>query len=210
MTKFSNYVSDNMLIESVIDEVKDEQIDSLYEELNLIETELNEFLGLNKVAKKLSDWSGKLTSASDTVDSKIEKTKKDIKDKVETAKKKVSDTKDSIAKSVADKKASIIKSFVTISTAAKEQLKKIFPEAKVNELTEEQKATFEEIKGVYEKLVANKKVTGIDAIKIIALILAGASVPGAIPTIKEYNKQLNRFRTLPGVSSFIFSVKENS
>lgn len=106
-----------------------------------------------------------------------------------------------------EKKAAVKDSWMKISTSAKALFKKTFKDVK--DVTPDQKKVLADLEGIYEKLAANKAVTGLEAIKVIAAVLAGAGETGTVPSYKAYSNQLNRLRTLPGMNGFKFAVKAN-
>lgn len=106
-----------------------------------------------------------------------------------------------------EKKAAVKDSWLKISSSAKALFKKTFKDVK--DVTPDQKKVLADLEGIYEKLAANKAVTGLEAIKVIAAVLAGAGETGTVPSYKAYSNQLNRLRTLPGMNGFKFAVKAN-
>jgi hypothetical protein len=218
MSQFTSWLEDNLLAESLIESVEKNELDELNLFLTESEIQLNEFLGLGKLAKKVGAFSEK-------ADKKAEEVKKGVKEFGEKAKDvakgvahEVIDPAVAVAKTNVDfakatkkaatEKATEIKDkFVKISQASKEILKGWHQKA--TELSPEQKKTLDELQPLYDRLVDGKKINGADAIRIIASVLAGSKESGHFPTYKAYTKQLETLRTLPGISSFKFTVAKN-
>jgi len=216
------YIDNSMIAESLVESVDVEELDTLAEELLLIEGELNELFGFRKIASKLrtkaDEYAGKLEKVSDEGDKKVATARKFVDDKAKAAGKFVDDKATSARKFVSDKaetagkaiekkkedvKDSVVKSF----GATQEAFKKFF---NIKNLTAEQEATKKDLEPLYEKIMNGKTISGADTLKILAAVLAGAEEAGKVPGFKKYQNQLTRLRTTPGMSSFKFSVKANN
>ena len=218
MSHFTGWLEDNLLAESLIENVEKNELDELNEALDIQLDTLNEFLGLGKLAKKVGAFSEK-------ADKKAEEVKKGVKEFGEKGKevvkgmaKEVIDPAREVVKSnldfakatkkAAQEKASDIKEkFVKVSQASKEILKQWHQKA--TELSPEQKKTLDELQPLFDRLVDGKKLNGADSIKVIACVLSGTKEAGHFPSYKAYTKQLETLRTLPGISSFKFTVAKN-
>lgn len=148
--------------------------------------------------KEMADRLGKISDAADK--------------KVADVKKAVSDKKNDVvvgakmaAKDIAEKKDAIKGSLLKISDESRKAFSKLFKN--LTELSEDQKKTLSEVEGIFTKLTEGKTVSGVEAIKIIATVLAGSPESNSVPSFKAYTKQLERLRALPGISSYKFSVK---
>lgn len=224
---FRNYLNNTMLADELLESVQESELETLNEELLLIEGELNEIFGLGKLAAKIK-------KASDKGDEKAEELKGKAKEAIASAKEKGKEVLDTakhagkmFAKDVVDAEhgpvktgKAILKTGEEMGKAAKEKAVELFTKSQsvfkdiwgkmsTENLTADQKATVEELKGIFGKLAAGKFLSGVDSIKVLAAVLAGSPEAGKIPSIKAYNKQLERLRTTPGMSSFKFTVKIN-
>ena len=223
MSQFLEYLNDNLIAESFIDTIEKDEIDSLVEGLNESEEILNEFLGLGKLAKKVGAFSEKADKKADEVKEKVKSAVEKGKETVEKAayagKEIGKDIKQTVAgvaetnkdfakatkKAFDAKKEEVKEKFVKLSGAAKDVLKQWHE--KIGELNDSQKQTLAELDPLYTKLKEGKSVGGPEAIKILSVVLAGVAEGGKYPSYKAYTKQLEKLRTLPGISSFRFTVK---
>lgn len=182
-----------------------------------------------KAAKEKADREAKADKSKASKDAKTED-KKEMADRLgkmsASADKKVTAAKDAVvsaakdkvntavvgaklaAKDISDKKDAIKDSFLKVSDEAKTIFKKFFKDTK--NVSEDQKKTLGEVEGIFTKLTEGKTVSGVEAIKILATVLAGSPEANAVPGFKAYTKQLERLRALPGISSYKFSVKVNA
>lgn len=213
---FRNYLNNTMLADELLESVQESELETLNEELLLIEGELNEIFGLGRLASMIK-------KVSDRGDKKAEELKEKGKEVLDTAK----HAGKMFAKDVVDAEhgpvktgKAILKTGEEMGKAAKEKAVELFTKSQsvfkdiwgkmsTENLTADQKATVEELKGIFGKLAAGKFLSGVDSIKVLAAVLAGSPEAGKIPSIKAYNKQLERLRTTPGMSSFKFTVKIN-
>lgn len=216
-----NYIDANVITEEILESVETmEDLTVLSEELELIESELNELFGwAKKAAKKVYTAADKAEAVADKAKAKV---KEFASDAAYVAKNISKDAKEGVTDTISgnrdaaraakrafdEKKAEVKDKLVAISTASLDNAKKLF--GSLAGASEEVKATAKELEEVMAKLSAGKSVSGVDAIKILAAVLAGAEENGKLPTIKKYKKQLERLRTTPGISSFKFSVKANA
>jgi len=218
MSQFTSWLEDSLLAESLIETVEKNELDELSEALEIQLDTLNEFLGLGKLAKKVGAFSEKADKkaeeikgkAKETIDTGKEVVKgigKDIVSPVKEIAKTNLDFAKATKKAAVEKATEIKDKFVKISQASKEILKQWHQKA--TELSPEQKKTLDELQPLYDRLVDGKKINGADAIRIIASVLAGSKESGHFPTYKAYTKQLETLRTLPGISSFKFTVAKN-
>lgn len=228
MSKFLDYVNDTLLVESVINDVEVTELSETFEVLCEAEVRLDEFLGLGKLADKLK-------GASEKADKKVADVKKGAKDFAkeageaygsakdavknaakETAGKIATDAKEvgksfkeigEFAGKTAKEKAEAVKDkFVQVSAQAREGLKKIF--SNIKDASEDQKKVLADLAPLFEKIEAGKSVGGAGAISIMAAVLA-MDASGATPSYKSYQKQLEKLRTTPMLSSYRFSVKKS-
>lgn len=156
-----------------------------------------------KVAAAKTAIADKKKEVVDAVTAKKEAIKTDLKGKGYAAERAVADAK----KSIGDKKEAVKDSFLKVSSGATTLFKKLFKN--LGELSEDQKKTVSDLEGIYEKLSAGKAVGGLEAIKILATILAGSGETGEVPSYKAYSKQLAKIRELPGFNGYKFAVKAN-
>lgn len=233
--KFTQYLSDKVLCESVIDQLNEEvEIDELNESLELMEAELNEFLGLGKLASKVKGAAEKLGGFSDKADKKIdnakeaakkkiEDTKTDIKNtakgaqysaerKINAAKKTVSDIGDraTVAKDeLVAKKNELKAKFTSVLKKSKDVFAK-FGEEAISALKPAQKELAVELAPLFTKMKKGRAIGGEQALMVIAAVLAGvANADGGFPTKSEYEKKLSYLRGQPGLASFAFTAKYN-
>ena len=221
MSKFLDYVNDTLLVESVIDSVEGDELNETFEVLCEAEEQLNELLGLGKLADKLKSLSTK-------GDKKVEDVKKGAKDALETGKEAAKNiAKETVGKLATDakevgksfkeigefagKKASekaeaVKEKFVQVTGQAREALKKMFKG--VASASDDQKKVLADLAPLFEKIESGKSVSGANAIQILAAIFA-MGPDGQTPSFKAYQKQLERLRTTPMLSSFRFSVKKS-
>lgn len=221
MSKFLDYVNDTLLVESVIDSVEGDELNETFEVLCEAEEQLNELLGLGKLADKLKSLSTK-------GDKKVEDVKKGAKDALETGKEAAKNiAKETVGKLATDakevgksfkeigefagKKASekaeaVKEKFVQVTGQAREALKKMFKG--VASASDDQKKVLADLAPLFEKIESGKSVGGEGAIRVLASILA-MDASGQTPSFKAYQKQLERLRTTPMLSSFRFSVKKS-
>lgn len=221
MSKFLDYVNDMLLVESVIDSVEGDELNETFEVLCEAEEQLNELLGLGKLADKLKSLSTK-------GDKKVEDVKKGAKDALETGKEAAKNiAKETVGKLATDakevgksfkeigefagKKASekaeaVKEKFVQVTGQAREALKKMFKG--VASASDDQKKVLADLAPLFEKIESGKSVGGEGAIRVLAAILS-MSADGQTPSFKAYQKQLERLRTTPMLSSFRFSVKKS-
>ena len=215
MSQFTSWLEDNLLAESLIENVEKNELDELNLFLTESEIQLNEFLGLGKLAKKVGAFSEKADKKAEDVKKGVKETGekiayigKGIKDQaVDTVKEIARGNIDAAkgVKKIAQEKATDIKEkFVKVSQASKEILKQWHQKA--TELSPEQKKTLDELQPLFDRLVDGKKLASADTIKIIAAVQAGTKEAGHFPSYKAYTKQLETLRTLPGISSFKFTV----
>lgn len=174
-----------------------------------------------KEKEKIAEKEGKKKATADKIsgfskaaDEKIEGVKKGISDKLQSAKANLQGKKyaaerviASAASTVEEKKEAAKQSYLRISAGAKSLFKKMYKN--IAEASEDQKKTIADIEGIYKKLSDNEHVSGVEAIKILATVLAGSPESGEIPAYKAYRRQLDKLRTLPGFSGFKFSVETN-
>lgn len=226
MSKFIDFVNDTMLVESVIDTVEASEYQEVFEVLCECEERLDEFLGLDKLGKKLQSLSGK-------ADAKVDATKaygKGLKDEAkeaiasgkeavkniakETKDKVVSDAKE-VAKSnkeaaefvvkKAGEKAQAIKDkFVKVSAEAREGLKKMFKN--ISGASEDQKKVIADLQDLVGSLENGRFVGGGDSVKILAAVLA-MGPDGELPSFKAYTKSLEKLRSTPMLSSYKITIK---
>lgn len=221
MSKFSDYVNDTVLVESVIGDVDSNELNETYEVLCEAEEQLNELLGLGKLASKLK-------SLSDKGDKKVEDVKKGAKEALETgktaAKNIAKETAGKIAtdakevgksfkeigefagKKASEKAEAVKEKFVQVTGQAREALKKMFKG--VASASDDQKKVLADLAPLFEKIESGKSVGGEGAIRVLSAILA-MDASGQTPSFKAYQKQLERLRTTPMLSSFRFSVKKS-
>lgn len=221
MSKFLDYVNDTLLVESVINDVEVTELSETFEVLCEAEVRLDEFLGLGKLADKLK-------GASEKADKKVADAKKGAKEALETGKEaakniaketagKIATDAKEVGKSfkeigefagkTAKEKAEAVKDkFVQVSAQAREGLKKIF--SNIKDASEDQKKVLDDLAPLFEKIEAGKSVGGAGAISIMAAVLA-MDASGATPSYKSYQKQLEKLRTTPMLSSYRFSVKKS-
>lgn len=221
MSKFLDYVNDTLLVESVIDSVEGDELNETFEVLCEAEEQLNELLGLGKLADKLKSLSTK-------GDKKVEDVKKGAKDALETGKEAAKNiAKETVGKLATDakevgksfkeigefagKKASekaeaVKEKFVQVTGQAREALKKMFKG--VASASDDQKKVLADLAPLFEKLENGKSVGGADCLKVLAAVL-GMDASGQTPSFKVYQKQLEKLRTTPMLSSFRFSVKKS-
>lgn len=221
MSKFLDYVNDTLLVESVINDVEVTELSETFEVLCEAEVRLDEFLGLGKLADKLK-------GASEKADKKVADVKKGAKEALETGKEaakniaketagKIATDAKEVGKSfkeigefagkTAKEKAEAVKDkFVQVSAQAREGLKKIF--SNIKDASEDQKKVLADLAPLFEKIEAGKSVGGAGAISIMAAVLA-MDASGATPSYKSYQKQLEKLRTTPMLSSYRFSVKKS-
>lgn len=157
-----------------------------------------------------------ISKFSDDVDKKVNSAKEAFTGALKNARKAVTDRIDSARVTGAVGTALALKDVSAAKKEAAEKLRGITGAAKapfvkffnnLGELTEDQKKTIAELEGIYAKLSENKTVSGVEAIKIIATVLAGSAENGQVPTFKAYSKSLEKLRSLPGLSSYKFSAK---
>lgn len=219
MSKFIDYVNDTMLVESVIDSVETSEYQEVYEVLCECEDRLDEFLGLDKIGKKLQSLSGK-------ADAKVDSAKaygKGLKDEAKEAIASGKDAVKNIAKETKDKVVSDAKEvgksfkeigvatkdlikdkFVKVSADAREGLKKMFKN--VSKASEDQQKVVADLKDLVGSLENGKFVGGGDSIKILAAVLA-MGPDGEIPSYKAYTKSLERLRSTPMLNSYKITIK---
>lgn len=139
----------------------------------------------------------------------IEKGKKAVNDKTLEIGVKASLAKDKAVDAIASKKEELTKRVVELSKGARDEFKKIFKN--ITDISDDQKKTLSDLSGIYEKLASGKgaKVGGLDAIKIIATVIAGSSEAGQVPSYKVYSKTLEKLQSLPGFTAFKFTAKLN-
>lgn len=236
--KFTEYLNNKVLCESLVEELNESyEIESLNEELDLMEAQLNEFLGLGKVAEKIKKGAERLSGLSDKADKKIEDTKtaaKDFVDKkkndikndiqgakyslerkknaiVDAGKKKVEDIKSGIEaekEEMAARKKEIGDKFNRVLTKSKDVFSK-FGSAVVDALTPEQKELAKELAPLFNKMKRGGTLSGDQALSVIAAVNAGITHGGDFPTKKAFDKHLTTLRAQPGLASFSFAVSYN-
>jgi len=233
--KFTQYVNNEILCESLLASVEEPtELETLVEEVALIEDTLNEFLGLGKLADKLTDRAkGKAKDArekqKEETKSYFEKQKEErarIRAKEEKGKAlagKIADVSGKIDKKVSEigdrataakdaviaKKDELKASFGKVLKGAKDVFTK-FGEESMAKLTPKQKELATELAPLFNKMKRGRSITGEQSLMVIAAVLAGiANADGGFPSKADYDKQLTRLRTLPGMHSFAFSVKYN-
>lgn len=220
---FRNYLNNTMIADELLESVQETELETLNEELFLIEGELNEIFGLGKLAAKIKKVSDKGDEKAEELKGKakeaVEKGKEKVKNAVSTAKEVAKNVakdtfgtdedSDTVTKSIKDASKAAKEKAVELFTKSQSVFKDIWGKMSTENLTPDQKATVEELKGIFGKLAAGKFLSGVDSIKVLAAVLAGSPEAGKIPSIKAYNKQLERLRTTPGMSSFKFTVKIN-
>lgn len=226
--KFTQYLSDKVLCESVIEQLNEEvEIDELNESLELMEAELNEFLGLGKLASKVKGAAEKLGGFSDKADKKIDAAKEAAKKKIDDtkkgvqtfAKKTVDDTKKTVAelgdKATAKKDELVAKKnelkakFSNVLKKSKDVFAK-FGEEAISALKPAQKELAVELAPLFTKMKKGRAIGGEQALMVIAAVLAGvANADGGFPTKSEYEKKLSYLRSQPGLASFAFTAKYN-
>lgn len=210
--EFRNFINTTMLCEELVESVQGEELETLFEELYIMESELNELFGLGKAADKLK----KLSDKGDEVAAKAKEKAKDVVDTAKYAAKNMA--KEAKDKIVGDAKA-VGQAHKEIAVAAKDKavalfgksqdaFKEMWGKAMKTELTPEQKATVEELKAIFSKMTTGKYLNREESLKVLASGLAGGE-DGKFPSIKAYNKQLERLRTTPGLNQIQISVKIN-
>lgn len=212
MSDFKGYLNDNLLFEEFIQTVEESEIDSLLEGLDEIEVQLNEFLGLGKVAEKLSKFSKKadekVSDVKDSVKNAKEAAGRDLKAAKEGAKEVVDSNVKAAqwaGKKVAEKTALAKEKFTKLMGATKDELKNVFADLK--NPSEEQQKVIGELQPIFDKIAEKKLVSGVESIKVLAAILAKAE-SGKIPSYKAYVSSLEKLRSLPGLSSYKFLIKK--
>jgi hypothetical protein len=209
---FRNYINNTMICEELVESVEGEDLEVLFEELYIMEAELNEIAGLGKLAsflKKANDKGDEAAAKAkekgkevlDTAKYAAKNMAKEAKDKIVGDAKAIGQAHKEIAVAAKDKAVQVV-------TKAQDAFKDIWGKAMKTELTPDQKATVEELKGIFAKMASGKYLNREDSVKVLAAVLAGGSTEG-FPSIKAYNKQLERLRTTPGINSVQISVKIN-
>ena len=236
--KFGEFVNNKNLSEYMVESIETvEELDTLNEELELLEAQLNEFLGLGKVADKIKSGAERLSKFSSSTDKAIDTKKKEARDYVDAkkaeieaaakgvkyaAERKVNAAKDAVTKKVEDIKTSaeenreemkrrkeeIGKRFSNVLANAKNVFQK-FGTAVVDSLTPEQKELAKELAPIFNKLKRGGVVTGDQALSIFAAVQSGITHGGDFPTKKAYDVNLKKLRSQPGLASFSFSVSYN-
>lgn len=223
MSTFNEFVQDNLIFESFIPTVEKDELVQLEESLDEMQGQLNELFGLDKLGNKLK-------SLSDKGDKKAEELKKGAKETAEKAvdvakgvakdvvggtianAKEVAKSHIDMAKAgkkaVAEKIEDIKDKFIKLSGDSREAFKTMFSKIKFNELDDAQKKLVVEFEPIFKKFQEGKSATGADAIKVLALVIAGAPEAGILPKASSYLKALEKLRTTPGISSFKFQVKK--
>jgi uncharacterized protein YjbJ (UPF0337 family) len=222
MSEFRQYIENTLFAESVISNTAEGELLELSEAVDLMEQELNELLGLGKLANKLK-------TLSDKGDKKLSDVKASAKETLETGKQVVKGiAKDTVGKAWDDAKE-VAKSHKEIAQAAgkkigelkdevKDKLVKVSGQSqaafkslfsKVKDMSPEQKKTFDDLSAIFEKLQAGKTASGSEAIKILAAVLAKSPEPGQLPKYSSYTSALEKLRTTSGISSYKISIKKN-
>lgn len=219
MSKFIDYVNDVMLVESVIDSVETSEYQEVYEVLCECEERLDEFLGLDKLGKKLQSLSGKADAKVDSAKAYGKGLKDEAKEAIASGKEAVKniakETKEKIATDAkevgksfkeigAATKEAIKDKFVKVSADAREGLKKMFKN--VSKASEDQQKVVADLKDLVGSLENGKFVGGGDSIKILAAVLA-MGPDGEIPSYKAYTKSLERLRSTPMLNSYKITIK---
>lgn len=219
MSKFIDYVNDTMLVESVIDSVETSEYQEVYEVLCECEERLDEFLGLDKLGKKLQSLSGKADAKVDSVKAYGKGLKDEAKEAIASGKDAVKniakETKDKVVsdakevgksfKEIGTATKDLIKDkFVKVSADAREGLKKMFKN--VSKASEDQQKVVADLKDLVGSLENGKFVGGGDSIKILAAVLA-MGPDGEIPSYKAYTKSLERLRSTPMLNSYKITIK---
>jgi chromosome segregation ATPase len=165
---------------------------------------------------KTAERSEKIAKFSDEADKKVKEAKEAFTGALKGAKTAVADKIKDARVTTAVGTSLALKDAAEAKKAAGEKLKGITATAKASftkffknlgELSEDQKKTLADLEGIYAKLSENKAVSGVEAIKIIATVLAGSTENGQVPSFKAYTKSLEKLRALPGLSSYKFSAK---
>lgn len=99
-------------------------------------------------------------------------------------------------------KAAVIRLLSKSTDAAKEMWGKVVD----GRLSEEQMKVITELAEILKKLTSGKFLSVADSIKVLAAILAGGTSK-EVPEYKKYLEQLERLKSIPGLSSITISIK---
>jgi uncharacterized protein YjbJ (UPF0337 family) len=196
--KFRNYLHTTMLCEELVETVSEEQVELFAESVTLIEAELNELLGLNRLGDKLKTLSSKGDKAVEDAKYVAKNIAKDTVGKVVDDAKEVYQSHKEIAQAAG-------KAIAGAFSKSQDAIKEIWGKATGN-LSPEQTETIKSLESIFKKMSSGKFLSALESIKVLAAVLAGGTSK-QIPSFKAYSKQLERLQTIPGLSSIRLSIK---
>lgn len=206
---FKNYVHSAMICEELVEGVSSDKIEMFAESVFLIETELNELLGLGRLSDKIKSFSDKgdkaLASAKEKGKEFVDDAKyvakniaKEAGEKIATDAKEVYQAHKEIAQAAS-------KAVVGLVTKSQDAFKELWGNIP-GKLTQEQSETIKDLDAIFKKMSSGKFLSGQESLKVLAAVLAGGSSK-QIPSYKAYNKQLVRLQEIPGLASVRITVK---
>lgn len=207
---FKKYVHNTVISRDLVETVSDENLELLSEEVILLESELNELFGIGTAAEKLK----KLNDAGDKA---VESAKEKGKEVLATAKYAAGNmAKEAKDKIVGDAKA-VGQAHVEIAQAAakvianlfsksQDVVKDLFGKVTAKNMTAEQLETLKQLEEILAKMKGGKFLSPAESLKVLAAALAGGSAK-EVPAVKEYMKELDRLKKIPGLKSIHLAVK---
>lgn len=187
-----------MLCEELAETVSEEHVELFAESVILIEAELNELLGLNRLGDKLKTLSSKGDKAVEDAKYVAKNIAKDTIGKVANDAKEVYRSHKEIAQAAG-------KAIAGAFSKSQDAIKEIWGKATGN-LSPEQTETVKDLESIFKKMGSGKFLSGPESIKVLAAVLAGGTSK-QIPSFKAYKKQLDRLQEVPGLASVRLTVK---
>jgi len=206
---FRSYIHNAMLCEELVSHVALDESEVFASEVTLLEAELNELLGLGKVADKLKSLSNKGDKAVEAAKEKgkevLDTAKYAAGNMAREAKEKITRDATEVAQAHKEIAQAAGKAAVGLFTKSQAMFKELLG-GEWKKLTPEQEATMKELEGIFKKMKSGKFLSAPESMSVLATILAKGDSK-EFPGYKAYTKQLERLQAIPGMKMVRVAVK---